>query len=57
VTSPPQEWRAARAYSGGAHPSVGSVPYAMEIAGAERAVVVWTVASGSDAGVWAAFLE
>ena len=51
------EWRAARGYSGGAHPSVGSVPYAMEIAGPERAVVVWTIANGADAGVWAAFLE
>ncbi len=51
------EWRATRGYSGGAHPSVGSVPYAMEIAGPERAVVAWTVTYGADAGVWAAFLE
>jgi hypothetical protein len=51
------EWRPARGYPGGAHPSVGSVPYAMEIAGPERAVVVWTVAFGADAGVWAALVE
>ena len=51
------EWRAARGYPGGAHPSVGSVPYAMEIAGPERALVVWTIANGADTGVWAAFLE
>ena len=50
-------WRPARGYAGGAQPSVGSTPYAMEIAGPERAVVAWTVDHGPDAGVWAAFLE
>jgi len=50
-------WRPARGYPGGAQPSVGSVAYAMEIAGPERALVVWTVDFGPEVGVWAAFLE
>jgi len=50
-------WRPARGYSGGAHPSVGSVAYDMAIAGPDRAVLVWTVSFGADAGVWAAFLD
>jgi hypothetical protein len=51
------EWRPARGYPGGAHLSGGSVDFAMEIAGPERAIVVWTLSFGPDAGVWAAFLE
>jgi len=50
-------WRPVSGYRGGAQPSVGSIPYAMEIAGADRAVLAWTVDEGPDTGVWVAFIE